>query len=144
METTVNTREQLKEIFDSVETIAIVGCSDRPDRASYAISRYLDSVGYEVIPVNPNHSECAGKNCYPDLHAIPDDIRIDIVVIFRNPRFTADMVRMAIERAERTGERPVIWTQIGVSSPEAERLAKEAGLTYVKNRCSMVEHSHLD
>lgn len=143
MQTTVNTREELKDILESAETIAVVGSSNRPDRTSYAISQYLDSVGYEVIPVNPNYDECGSNTCYPDLLAIPEDKEIDIVVIFRNPRFTADMVRIAIERAEKTGERPVIWTQIGVSSPEAERLAQEAGLTYVKNRCSMVEHSRL-
>ena len=143
MEATVNTREELKDILESAETIAVVGCSDRPDRTSYAIARYLESVGYRVIPVNPNHSECAGNQCYPDLLSIPDDTRIDIVDIFRNPRYTAEMVEIAVERSERTGERPVIWTQIGVSSREAEQIAREAGLPYVKNRCTMVEHSRL-
>lgn len=143
MQASVNTQEELRSILESAETIAVVGCSDRPDRTSYAISQYLDSVGYKVIPVNPNHSACAGNTCYPDLLSIPDDEQIDIVLIFRNPRFTADMVRIAVERAEKTGERPVIWTQLGVSSPEAERVAQEAELPYVKNRCSMVEHSRL-
>ncbi len=143
MEATVNTQEELRSILESAKTIAVVGCSDRPDRTSYAISRYLESVGYEVIPVNPNHSSCAGNECYPDLLSIPEDVRIDLVDIFRNPRYTADMVRIAVERAEETGEKPVIWTQIGVSSKEAERLAKKAGLPYVKNRCTMVEHSRL-
>lgn len=143
MEATVNTQEELQSILESAETIAVVGCSDRPDRTSYAISRYLESVGYHVIPVNPNYSTCAGNECYPDLLSIPEDVRIDIVDIFRNPRYTADMVRIAIERAEKTGEEPVIWTQIGVSSKEAEHLAIEAGLPYVKNRCTMVEHSRL-
>lgn len=143
MEATVNTQEELKDILESAKTIAVVGCSDRPDRTSYAIARYLDGAGYKVIPVNPHHSACAGNKCYPDLLAIPDDERIDVVVIFRNPRFTADMVRIAARRAEKTGERPVIWTQLGVSSVEAERVANEAGLPYVKNRCSMVEHSRL-
>ena len=143
MQATVNTQQELKDILESAKTIAVVGCSDRPDRTSYAIAQYLDSVGYKVIPVNPNHSNCAGNECYPDLLSIPEDEHIDIVNIFRNPRYTAEMVRIAVERAEKTGERPVIWTQLGVSSVEAERIANEADLPYVKNRCSMVEHSRL-
>ena len=63
-----------------------------------------------------------------------------IVNIFRQPRYTADMVRSAIEYAGREGVQPLIWTQIGVSSDEAEQLARNAGLPYVRNRCIMVEH----
>ena len=144
METTsVNTRSEIREILESARTIAIVGCSDRPDRTSYAIYRYLKEQDFDVIPVNPNHDSCHKDTCYPDLLAVPHDKQIDIVTIFRNPRYTADMVKIAIRRAEVTGEKPVIWTQLGVSSPEAEKLACEAGLTYVKNRCIMVEHSRL-
>lgn len=139
----VNTSEELRSILESAENIAIVGCSDRPSRTSYAIYNYLRGAGYNVLPVNPNHSECGQDHCYPDLLAIPDDVRLDIVDIFRNPRYTLEMVEIAVRRAEKTGERPVIWTQIGVSSPEAEKLAREAGLPYVKNRCTMVEHSRM-
>ena len=63
--------------------------------------------------------------------------------MFRRPEFAADVVRDAADRAERTGQRPVIWTQVGVSSPEAERLAAEAGLPYVADRCLMVDHAAL-
>ena len=132
-----------KEILESARTIAVIGCSDNPSRTSYAISRYLIEVGYEVIPVNPNCTEVHGLTCYPDINSIPDDVRIDMINIFRRPAHTAEMVRNALERIERTGEKPIIWTQIGVSSSEAEKLAIDAGLTYIKNRCILVEHSHL-
>lgn len=139
----VNSSDQLKSILEDARTIAVVGCSDRPERTSYAIFRYLKNAGFDVIPVNPNHESCDEDRCYPDLLSIPEETRIDIVNIFRNPRYTADMVDIAAERAGRTGRRPVIWTQIGVSSRDAEETARRHKLTYVKNRCIMVEHSRL-
>ena len=138
---TVNTSHEIRAILEAATTIAVVGCSNRPARTSYAIYIYLKANGFVVTPVNPNHSECDQDKCYPDLLAIPSETRIDIITIFRNPRYTAEMVEIAIQRSRMTGEKPVIWTQLGVSSPEADQLAREAGLPYVKNRCIMVEHS---
>ena len=142
METAVvNTAEEIQQILGSAKTIAVVGCSDRPSRTSYTICKYLKTQGFKVIPVNPDHESVDGDLCYPDLRQVPVDEHIDIVTIFRNPRYTAEMVRIAIERARSTGEKFAIWTQLGVSTREAEQLAVEAGLPYVKNRCIMVEHS---
>lgn len=137
----VNTPQQIASLLDAARTIAVVGCSDRPARTSYAIYKYMKQQGYDMIPVNPDHSSCDEDTCYPDLLAIPEDVEIDIVTIFRNPLYTADMVKIAVERAEKTGRKPVIWTQLGVSSSDAEQIARDAGLPYVKNRCIMVEHS---
>lgn len=133
----------LSQILRDSKTIAVVGCSANPSRTSYAISRYLKEVEYTVIPVNPAYEEIHGLTCYPDMSSIPAGIRIDIVNIFRRPGFTAAMVEDVIRRIEKTGETPVIWTQIGVSSKQAQSLAEGAGLIYVKNRCIMVEHSHI-
>ena len=130
----------LNALLADARTIAVVGCSDRPSRTSYAIARYLQEVGYRVIPINPNIVTCHGEQAYPDLLSLPDDVRVDIVDIFRNPAHTADMVRMAVDYAKATGTQPAIWTQLGVSTSQAQRLAEEAGLPYVKNRCIMVEH----
>jgi predicted CoA-binding protein len=144
METAVvNTTLEIQQILESAKTVAIVGLSDRPSRTSYTISKYLKTRGFKDIPVNPDHETVDGDECYPDLLSVPEDEQIDIVNIFRNPRYTADMVRIAIERSRLTGERFAIWTQLGVSSREAEQLAIEAGLPYVKNRCIMVEHSRM-
>jgi predicted CoA-binding protein len=122
------------------ETIAVVGCSDRPTRTSHRIAAYLQDAGYRVIPVNPNHDTVLDEPCYPDLSSVPDSVTIDIVNIFRAPVHTAEMVQSAINRVDETGERPVIWTQLGVSSSEAEQLAEAADLPYVRNKCIMVEH----
>lgn len=133
----------LKRILEETKTIAVVGCSNQPWRPSFRISKYLLDVGYEMIPVNPEHETVHGLRCYPDLQSIPADVRLDIVNIFRRPQFTADMVRMTIAYAEAIGTKPVIWTQLGVSSTEARRLAEDAGLPYVHNRCILVEHNRL-
>lgn len=127
----------------SARTIAVVGCSPRGFQTSHRIAQYIQNAGFQMIPVNPNHDEILGEAAYPDLVSIPDDVEIDIVDVFRRPEFTADVVRDAADRAERTGQRPLIWTQIGVHSPEAKQLADEAGLPYVANRCLMVDHAAL-
>ena len=132
-----------KAVLEAARVIAVVGCSNEPFRPSYGIARYLKQVGYDVVPVNPKQRQCHGETCYASIGAVPYDVEIDIVNIFRNARYTADMVREVVARVRRTGERPVIWTQLGVSSPEAERLAEEAGLPYVRNRCILVERERL-
>lgn len=130
----------LDAILENAQTIAIVGCSARPSRPSHSVARYLQNAGYRIIPVNPDYDEVLGERCYPDLPSVPHDLHIDVVDIFRRSDQTAAMVQTALERIEQTGEHPAIWTQIGVSSREAEQLADDAGLPYVKNRCIKVEH----
>ena len=133
----------LHDVLSSARTIAVVGCSDRPSRTSYRIAGYLQDAGYRMLPVNPHHEGVAihGATCYADLQRVPSDTTLDIVNIFRRSSHTAEMVQMVIDRCRTTGERPVIWTQLGVSSEEAETLAREADLPYVRNRCIMVEHA---
>ena len=131
----------MHQILHEARTIAVVGCSGRPTRTSYAISRYLLEEGYTIIPVNPNYQEVHGHTCYPHLRDLPTDPKVDIVNVFRNARYTEEVLRDVADFAERTGSRPLVWTQIGVSTPRAAALAEELGLPYVANRCIMVEHS---
>lgn len=131
----------LPALLASVRTIAVVGCSDAPAATSHRIARYLIEAGFAVVPVNPNHARVLGRACYPSVADVPYDPPLDVVCIFRQPRFTAAMVETVVERIGHTDERPVVWTQVGVHSAEAERLATEAGLPYVRNRCIMVEHA---
>ena len=134
---------EIKSLLEKARTIAVVGCSPRSTRASHKIARYLQEQGYRIVPVNPYHDELLGEPCYPDLQSIPEDVEIDIVDIFRRPDFTHGVVLDAIERATQTGRNPVIWTQLGVHSHEAQQAAEEAGLGYVANRCLLVEHGRL-
>lgn len=138
----------LQTVLETAEVIAVVGCSAQPTRTSHKIAQYIQQRGYRIVPVNPNYDDVLGEPCYPDLPSVPDDVDIDIVDIFRAPKHTADMVRTAIERMEQRGQsdtsaKPVIWTQLGVSSPEAEELAAEAGFPYVRNRCIKIEYDRL-
>ena len=131
----------LASLLDDARTIAIFGASSKRYRTSHHVAAYLQGVGYRIVPVNPNYTTVLGERCYPDLAAVPDDVALDIVDIFRRSAHTADAVRQVIAYAERTGRRPVVWTQLGVHAPEAERLAEAAGLPYVADACTMAVHS---
>ncbi len=134
----------IPQLLENSKTIAVVGLSPRETRTSHKIAKYLQKAGYRIVPINPHRDELLGEVSYPTVDAVPDEVQIDIVDIFRRPQFTADVVRDVVRRKERTGDAPVVWTQIGVSSSEAEQLAGEAGLDYVRNRCTLVEHSRLE
>ncbi len=125
----------------AMRTIAVVGCSPRGFQTSHRIAQYLQNAGLRIVPVNPNQTEILGEPCYPSLLAIPEDIEIDVVDVFRRSEHTAGVVQDAADRAERTAQNPVVWTQLGVSSPEAEALAGELGVPYVVDRCLMVDHA---
>ncbi len=111
-------------------TIAIVGASPKPERPSHQVMAYLLEQGFRVIPVNPGQEEILGEKCYPSLKAIPEEITIDTVVIFRRPEYVPSVVEEAIARGAK-----VIWMQEGVINEEAARLAQEAGLQVVMNLC---------
>ena len=134
---------EIKDALQRARTIAVVGCSPRGSQTSHRIAQYLQGAGYRVIPVNPYHEEILGEPCYPDLQSIPEDVEVDVVNVFRRPQFTPGVVEDAVARGAATGDRPLIWTQIGVHNPEAQRLAEAAGLPYVANRCIMVDHRML-
>ncbi|NHI02451.1 putative CoA-binding protein [Candidatus Nitrosotalea sp. TS] len=98
--------------------------------------KYLAEQGYNIIPVNPTTSEILEKKCYPNLLDIP--VQIDIVDVFR----PSDQVRPVIEEAIKMKPR-VIWLQEGIHDPEAESMAKKAGIDVVFNRCMLAEHQRL-
>lgn len=113
--------------------IAVVGLSDDPSRPSYEVAGYLASIGLEIIPVNPRYEQVMGKKCYPSLREVPGTI--DVVDVFRRAEYCPQVVRDAIQ-AKAGG----VWLQSGVRSLEAKRLAQEAGMDYVEDRCLKVEH----
>jgi uncharacterized protein len=113
--------------------IAVVGLSDDPSRASHEVASYLASVGKEIIPVNPNHAPAMGLKCYAALEDVPG--RIDVVDVFRRAEFCADVVRAAVAAGARG-----VWLQSGIVSEEARRIAREAGIDFVQNRCMKVDH----
>lgn len=130
--------DRIKGLLEDSRTVAVVGVSNKPERDSHRVAAYLQRAGYRMIPVNPVLHEVLGQPCYPDLAAIPADVAIDIVDVFRRSEFVPEIVDEAIARGA-----GAIWLQLGVSHPEAERRAAEAGLEVVSNHCIKVEHSRL-
>jgi predicted CoA-binding protein len=115
--------------------VAVVGLSGDPYRASYGVAAYLKAAGYDVIPVNPNEAEVMGLKSYPSLRSVPGPI--DIVDVFRRPEHCPEVVRDAVAVGAKG-----VWLQSGVISEEAERLAREAGIDFVQDRCLKVEHMY--
>jgi predicted CoA-binding protein len=113
--------------------IAVVGLSDDPSRASHGVAGYLASAGKEIIPVNPNHATVMGRRCYASLEDVPGPV--DVVNVFRRPEFCADVVRAAVAMGAKG-----VWLQSGIVSPEAERIARDAGIDFVQDKCIKVEH----
>jgi predicted CoA-binding protein len=131
----VNDRAQMRRALETAETIAVVGCSPKPERPSNEIARYLVSQGYEVIPVNPGHPEILGRRAYRSLAEIPREIRIDIVDVFRRSEHVAPVADEAITRGV-----GFVWLQMGIEDPESARKLTEAGIGVAMDRCILVEH----
>ena len=127
---------EIDEILASARTIAVVGLSDKPDRESHMVARYLQANGYRIIPVNPAVAEVLGERGYPDLASIPPEVAIDVVDIFRKPEFIPGIVDAAIARGARA-----VWMQLGLADNAAAQKARAAGLAVVMDRCMKVEHA---
>ena len=135
----IETISNIDEVLSEAKTIAMIGCSPNIYRTSNYAARFLQKRGYRVIPVNPEAEEIYGEKCYDSLSDIPDNIQIDIVNVFRNSKYSADAARDVADWKEQTGQNPVVWTQLDVSSSEAEKIAEENELPYIRNKCIMVE-----
>ena len=135
----IETISNIDEVQSEAETIAMIGCSPSTYRTSNYAARFLQEKGCRVIPINPGAEQIYGEKCYDSLTDIPEDVQIDIVNIFRNAEYSAQAVEDAAAWKKQTGQNPVVWTQLEVSSPEAEKIAEENELPYVRNKCIMVE-----
>ena len=126
--------DYLKEILQSVKTIAMVGASPDKTKFSYGVLRVLHETGYDMIPVNPRPeiTEIRNLKVYPNLAAI--DRPVDMVEVFRKPEDFYGVAEEAISIGAK-----VLWGQIGVINYDAARLAEEAGLKVVMNRCPKIE-----
>jgi predicted CoA-binding protein len=130
-------REHIKDILANAGNIAVVGLSDKPDRTSYMVSAAMQSRGYRIIPVNPNATEILGEKSYATLSDIPEPV--DIVNVFRR----ADQVVPIAEEAAQIKAK-VFWLQLDIVNEEAGRIASEAGLEVIMDRCIKVEDAILN
>ncbi len=124
--------DPIADLLKRSKTIAVVGLSCNPMRASHGVSAYMQSHGYRIIPVNPNIDECLGERAYASLLDVPE--KIDIVNIFRRPEFVEEVVDRAIQLKV-----PAIWMQEGVIHQRAAEKARAAGIFVVMDRCILKE-----
>jgi predicted CoA-binding protein len=123
----------MAQILRGAKTIAVVGLSSNPMRASHGVAEYLKAAGYRIIPVNPNETEVLGEKAYARLEDIPEPV--DIVDVFRR----AEEVPGVAEAAIAIGAK-VLWMQLGIENAAAAEKARAAGLLVVENACLLVEH----
>jgi predicted CoA-binding protein len=119
---------ELRALLGDARTIAVVGLSSDPRRASNRIARYLQGKGYRVVPVNPNETEVLGERSYASLRDVPDPV--DVVDVFRRPEHTPDIARDAVAAGAK-----LLWLQSGIVNDEARRIAEDAGLDVVMGVC---------
>ncbi len=124
----------IREIIRSARTVAVVGLSSNPLRASYFVAYYLQRHGYRIVPVNPTETEVLGERAYPSLSAIP--FPVDVVDVFRRPEHVTEIASEAVAIGAKA-----LWLQFGVISPEGARIAERGGVKVVMDRCMKVEHA---
>ena len=126
----------LRRILRSARTLAVVGLSAEWHRPSFFAAKYMQEHGYRIIPVNPRYPEILGERCHASLETIEE--HVDIVDVFRKTEDVLPIARQAVAIGAKC-----LWQQIGVTNLEAARLAADAGLDVVMDRCVKIEHARL-
>jgi predicted CoA-binding protein len=127
-------RDEIKRYFEECKTVAVIGCSPKPEKASNRVAKYLVEIGYDMIPVYPKGDKILGQRVYKSLADI--DRVVDMVVVFRKPAIVDFVADVSIKR----GDVKVLWTQLEIINNKAAQKAKDAGIAVVQNHCAMVEH----
>lgn len=125
--------EAIRRVLLGSKTVAVVGCSNKPDRDSYQIAQALIGRGYDVIPVNPGADQILGRKCYPDVKSIPQ--KVDIVDVFRAPEHIPQVAEDAI-----AAKAECLWLQSGIVHDAAAKKASDAGLYVIQDRCIATLH----
>ncbi|HXD91794.1 MAG TPA: CoA-binding protein [Bacteroidia bacterium] len=128
--------KEIYELLVNTKTIAMIGASANPEKTSHGIMKKLQSVGYRVIPVNPNETEILGEKCYASLQDIP--VKIDLVNVFRKAETTVPIASEAINIHAKA-----LWLQLGIVNEETAAIAKKGGLIVVMDACIAVMHAIL-
>ncbi len=130
-------KQEIKEIFESVKTIAVLGLSPDESKDSNKVAKYLQEHGFKIVPVYPKEDKILGEKVYRSLLEIPFDV--DMVNIFRKPAALNSIADACIKK----GDIKVFWSQKGIVNNEAAQIVQDAGIKVVQNMCSMVEHRNL-
>ncbi len=139
------TEREIQEILSKYKVVVVVGLSDNPEKPSHEVAQYLQSHGYQIIPVNPFVESVLGEKSYKTLLDIPEEIQktIEIVDVFRRPEDVPPIVEQAVKLKKANGKPYVVWMQMGIVNEDAAGMAREVGLTVVMDRCLMAEHHRL-
>ncbi len=137
----MNEPETIQRILEDTKTIAVVGLSESPGRASAGVARYMQAAGYRIVPVNPNIETTLGERAYPTLDAAckamaAQGTAVDLVDVFRAPSFVPEIVKDVMRL-----KIPAVWLQLGVCHEEAADWAEADGVLTVMDRCLMQEHA---
>lgn len=127
--------ERIPYLLRHCRTIAVVGLSPKPHRASFDVARYMQGNGYRIIPINPNATEVLGEKAYATLSEAAKHATIDLVDCFRNSEDIPPIVDEAIAIGAKG-----VWMQLGISHPEAAAKAEAAGLLVVQDHCVKIDH----
>lgn len=133
------TGDALRALLRDARTIAVVGLSPKPERASHGVARYLQRAGYKIVPINPGHEQLLGEPSYPTLAAAARDHAIDVVNVFRRSEHAGAVVDEAIALRPR-----LIWLQQGVMDAAAQARAEAAGIPFIMDSCLAVQHRLLE
>lgn len=132
----INSDEGIREVLSSTKTIALVGASPNPQRASHSVMRYMMDRGYRVIPVNPNVKEILGQKVVASLKDIKEPV--DMVDVFRRSELAGAVCDEAIAIGAKS-----VWLQLGVIDEEGARRAEAAGLKVIMDRCPAIDMPRL-
>jgi uncharacterized protein len=126
------TDEVVEQILSTYDTITVVGASANPSKAANEVPAYMAEHGWRIIPVNPHADEIVGQKVYRTLADIPE--QVGLVDVFRPSENAAEVARQAVAAGA-----SALWLQLGIRSPEARAIAEKAGLSYVEDRCLIIE-----
>ena len=135
MEQDKHSDEEIKEIL-TMKNVAVIGMSRHSEKAAHFVPKYLHEHGFNITPVNPTADEILDKKCFKEITDVPDEI--DIIDVFRPSNQVLPIIKDAIKKNPK-----VIWLQEGIHNEEAEKLARDAGIDVVYNRCMLAEHRRL-
>ncbi len=135
---TASETERVAWILQHCRTVAVVGLSPKPHRASFDVARYMQAQGYRIIPVNPQASEVLGERAYASLAEAARHERIDLVNVFRNSQDVPPVAEEAVAICARA-----LWLQLGIRHDAALAAAQAAGLVAVQDRCLKIDHRAL-
>jgi uncharacterized protein len=126
----------VERILTSYDTITVVGASNATEKAAHYVPEYMQQHGWRIIPVNPHEQMILGEPAHPTLAAIPE--QVGLVNLFRPSETTPEFAQQAVDAGA-----TALWLQLHIASAEARRIAEQAGLLYVEDRCLIIEQRRL-